>query len=125
MYILFLGIDANFRLRRKMVSNRFKDPALSEGNAYFVDDDPFQGFLKTGGNDVEQTVRLPFLSPGFCLSGSNHRRAHVLITTQSISIAKERAWPQPGSQQSIVFDMISSVHAPSLICRREKGKNVP
>ncbi|KAF9017820.1 hypothetical protein BDZ89DRAFT_1140448 [Hymenopellis radicata] len=47
LYRLFLAIDANFRLKRLNVSSRERDPALNNGNAYFVEDTLFAAFIKT------------------------------------------------------------------------------
>ncbi|KAF8900966.1 hypothetical protein CPB85DRAFT_1228097 [Mucidula mucida] len=47
LYRLFLAIDANFRLKRLTVSSRERDPALNNGNAYFVEETRFAAFLKT------------------------------------------------------------------------------
>ncbi|KAF8888811.1 hypothetical protein BD779DRAFT_1611227 [Infundibulicybe gibba] len=44
-HALFLGIDANFRLKRLNVSNNARDPSLNHGYAYFVHDGPFNEFL--------------------------------------------------------------------------------
>ncbi|KAF8875848.1 hypothetical protein BD779DRAFT_1475909 [Infundibulicybe gibba] len=41
-YALFLGIDANFRLKRLNVSNSERDPGLNHGYAYFVHDTAFK-----------------------------------------------------------------------------------
>ena len=46
LYSLFIGLDANFRLKRKIVSNELSDPSLSKGWGYFVDEVPFKEHLK-------------------------------------------------------------------------------
>ncbi|KAF8879143.1 hypothetical protein BD779DRAFT_1612947 [Infundibulicybe gibba] len=50
-YALFLGIDANFRLKRLNVSNSERDPGLNHGYAYFVHDTAFKEFLKDTCNN--------------------------------------------------------------------------
>lgn len=45
--MLYLAIDACFRLKRKLVSNEQKDPGLGTGWSYFVEDGPYREFLKT------------------------------------------------------------------------------
>ncbi|RXW14295.1 hypothetical protein EST38_g11557 [Candolleomyces aberdarensis] len=45
--------DANFRLKRKDVSNDRADPGLSHGFAYFVDESKFQAFLEERMDEVE------------------------------------------------------------------------
>ena len=47
LYTLFLGIDANFRLKRLNVSKDADDPDLNKGRAYFVEDEPFHLHLQT------------------------------------------------------------------------------
>ena len=49
----FVAIDANFRLKRKDVSNDKADPGLSQGFSYFVDSEEFNNFLKKHQNEVE------------------------------------------------------------------------
>ncbi len=38
LYSLFVGIDANFKLKRKKISSEKVDPSLSRGWSYFVDE---------------------------------------------------------------------------------------
>ncbi|KAG2127943.1 hypothetical protein DEU56DRAFT_872715 [Suillus clintonianus] len=45
MYALFVAIDANFRLKQKVVSNNFTDPSLSRGWTYFVEEAGYKEFL--------------------------------------------------------------------------------
>ncbi|KAF8054677.1 hypothetical protein FPV67DRAFT_1568861 [Lyophyllum atratum] len=54
LYRLFLGIDANFRLKRKQVSNSIVDPALGDGMSYFVQKDEYIRFLNTYGTLIIQ-----------------------------------------------------------------------
>ncbi|KAF9048976.1 hypothetical protein BJ165DRAFT_1464001 [Panaeolus papilionaceus] len=42
----FLALDANFRLKRKNVSNNVLDPGLSKGWAYFVEDTAYRVHVK-------------------------------------------------------------------------------
>ncbi|KAG6871760.1 hypothetical protein C0995_000360 [Termitomyces sp. Mi166 len=53
LYALFLGIDANFWLQRKHVSNDKQDPDLDQGFAYFVEEKAYKAYLKEHENDVE------------------------------------------------------------------------
>ncbi|KAJ7578105.1 hypothetical protein C8J56DRAFT_797719 [Mycena floridula] len=46
LYALFIGMDANFKLKRKGVSSETKDPSLSDGAAYFVPEQPYQEHLE-------------------------------------------------------------------------------
>ncbi|THU88312.1 hypothetical protein K435DRAFT_575703, partial [Dendrothele bispora CBS 962.96] len=47
LYFFFVVIDACFCLKRRLVSNEFKDPGLGTGWTYFVEDPAFRGYLKT------------------------------------------------------------------------------
>ncbi|KAF8884033.1 hypothetical protein BD779DRAFT_1538459 [Infundibulicybe gibba] len=49
-YALFLGIDANFKLKRLNVSSETRDPGLNHGYAYFVGEPRFKGFLQDRGS---------------------------------------------------------------------------
>lgn len=49
-------MDANFRLKQKMVSNNASDPSLSNGWAYFVQENEFKEFLNAFGTLVVQDV---------------------------------------------------------------------
>jgi hypothetical protein len=57
IYALFLAIDANFRLKRKIVSSNTTDPSLSRGWAYFVEEGAYKELLAEKV-DVLQEVRL-------------------------------------------------------------------
>lgn len=54
LYALFLAIDANFRLKRKLVSNDAADPSLNRGTASFVEESAFKEYLQ--GYDVQEEV---------------------------------------------------------------------
>jgi hypothetical protein len=45
LYVLFLGIDANFHLKRKQVSNDIFDPGLGKGYSYFVEETEYKEYL--------------------------------------------------------------------------------
>ncbi|KAJ7667385.1 hypothetical protein B0H14DRAFT_3102517 [Mycena olivaceomarginata] len=47
LYILYITIDACFRLKRRLVSSEKKDPGLGTGWAYFTEDGPFREYLLT------------------------------------------------------------------------------
>ncbi|KAG1886404.1 uncharacterized protein F5891DRAFT_1132498 [Suillus fuscotomentosus] len=54
LYGLFLAIDANFRLKRKAISNDGVDPSLSHGWGYFVEDKAYKDFLHSGADSVQE-----------------------------------------------------------------------
>lgn len=43
---MFIGIDANFRLKRMNVSSDIRDPGLNHGYAYLVDNSQFKSYLE-------------------------------------------------------------------------------
>ncbi|KAF7367916.1 CxC2 domain-containing protein [Mycena sanguinolenta] len=56
LYILFLAIDACFRLKRRLVSSYLKDPPLLPGSAYLVDYRPFREYLLTVTDQKEMST---------------------------------------------------------------------
>lgn len=58
LYILFIAIDACFRLRRRLVSSEAKDPGLGTGMSYFVEDRPYREYLLTV-TDQKEVGPLP------------------------------------------------------------------
>ncbi|KAG2029343.1 hypothetical protein BDR03DRAFT_1018509 [Suillus americanus] len=54
LYGLFLAIDANFRLKRRMVSKDSTDPGLSRGWAYFVEETTYKTYLQSHDGTLQQ-----------------------------------------------------------------------
>ncbi|KAG1740437.1 uncharacterized protein EDB91DRAFT_1237277 [Suillus paluster] len=54
LYALFLTIDANFRLKRKALSNDNVDPSLSRGWGYFVEEEAYKYFLHNSAGCVQE-----------------------------------------------------------------------
>jgi hypothetical protein len=52
LYALFIGIDANFRLKRMNVSNDERDPGLNHGYAYVVERRKFEKHLQDFGEKI-------------------------------------------------------------------------
>ncbi|KAF8069134.1 hypothetical protein FPV67DRAFT_1415501 [Lyophyllum atratum] len=46
LYALFVGMDANFRLKRKLVSSEERDPSLGGGWAFFVEEQGYKEYLE-------------------------------------------------------------------------------
>ena len=44
---MFIAVDANFRLKRRAISNEARDPALGSGWGYFVEDSPYRQYLRS------------------------------------------------------------------------------
>ena len=53
-----IALDANFRLRRRAISNEERDPALSSGHGYFVQDSAYREFLKHQVEDDEVSYTI-------------------------------------------------------------------
>ncbi|KAJ3529367.1 hypothetical protein NMY22_g9027 [Coprinellus aureogranulatus] len=72
LHALNIGLDANFRLKRKSVSNDEADPGLSHGFSYFVEDRRFRGYIASKNNETEpkstcsrhDAVNLADIRPG-------------------------------------------------------------
>ncbi|KAJ7238471.1 hypothetical protein C8J57DRAFT_1528783 [Mycena rebaudengoi] len=47
LYIIFLALDACFRLKRHLVSSELRDPGVGTGWAYFMEHEPYRAFLLT------------------------------------------------------------------------------
>ncbi|KAG1759135.1 hypothetical protein EDD22DRAFT_981161 [Suillus occidentalis] len=54
LYSLFLAIDANFRLKRRFVSNDVKDPGLSRGWGYFVEEQQYKAYLHDHADEAQE-----------------------------------------------------------------------
>ncbi|KAG1844382.1 hypothetical protein F4604DRAFT_1596194 [Suillus subluteus] len=54
LYSLFLAIDANFRLKRRFVSNNIKDPGLSRGWGYFVEEQQYKAYLHDHADEAQE-----------------------------------------------------------------------
>jgi hypothetical protein len=53
LHALFIAIDGNFRLKRKLVSSETLDPGLCRGYAYFVEETAYKQYLESFLNEVE------------------------------------------------------------------------
>jgi hypothetical protein len=58
LYGLFVAIDANFRLKRKVVSKDSVDPSLSRGWGYFVEESAYKAFLDDNSNTSQEVSFL-------------------------------------------------------------------
>ncbi|KAJ7024108.1 hypothetical protein C8F04DRAFT_969398 [Mycena alexandri] len=56
LYILFLALDACFRLKRRMISSEIKDPGLGTGWAYVLENAPYRHFLQTVTDQKEMST---------------------------------------------------------------------
>ncbi|KAJ7475064.1 hypothetical protein B0H11DRAFT_1728060 [Mycena galericulata] len=56
LYILYIAIDACFRLKRRLVSSEAKDPGLGSGWAYFTEDAPYRKYLLSVTDQKEMST---------------------------------------------------------------------
>ena len=61
LYTTVVALDANFRLRRRAVSNKVRNPALGSGWGYFVEDKQYRDYLKERVDNDEVCALLLFL----------------------------------------------------------------
>ncbi|CAA7257476.1 unnamed protein product [Cyclocybe aegerita] len=54
LYSLFVGIDANFRLKRMNVSSDERDPGLNHGYAYMVENTKYEAYLREYGKAIQE-----------------------------------------------------------------------
>ncbi|KZT04662.1 uncharacterized protein LAESUDRAFT_657482, partial [Laetiporus sulphureus 93-53] len=54
LYRLFLGMDANFRLKRKNVSSDAADPGLNTGIAFFIEEKRYKAHIKMYGKVIKE-----------------------------------------------------------------------
>ena len=58
MYTEILALDANFRMSRKAVSSKGKDPSLTNGYGYFVDSLAFEAHLEAHKGERQEVHLL-------------------------------------------------------------------
>ncbi|KAJ7712326.1 hypothetical protein B0H16DRAFT_1744247 [Mycena metata] len=56
LYIIFLVLNACFRLKRRMVSSELKDPSLGPGWSYMVESKPYRAYLLTVTDQKEMST---------------------------------------------------------------------
>ncbi|OCH90158.1 hypothetical protein OBBRIDRAFT_812834 [Obba rivulosa] len=54
LYRLFVGIDGNFRLKRRNVSSNASDPSLTNGQAYFVEEFEYKTHIQVFGKKIKE-----------------------------------------------------------------------
>lgn len=53
IYTLIIAVDANFRLKRRAISNDQRDPALGSGSGYFVEDQRYREHILSYANEED------------------------------------------------------------------------
>lgn len=61
LYTAFIGIDANFRMKRKKISNERFDPSLTNGYGYFVEQAGYQDHLVRNTGQKQEVIGYVFL----------------------------------------------------------------
>ncbi|KAJ7071748.1 hypothetical protein B0H15DRAFT_793361 [Mycena belliarum] len=56
LYIIFLAMDACFRLKRRMISSELRDPGLGTGWAYMLETTPYRRYLLTVTDQKEMST---------------------------------------------------------------------
>ncbi|KAJ7713311.1 hypothetical protein B0H14DRAFT_3523473 [Mycena olivaceomarginata] len=56
LYIMFIAMDACFRLKRRLVSNELKDPSLGSGWSFLLQSAPYRKFLLTVTDQKEMST---------------------------------------------------------------------
>ncbi|KAK6996617.1 CxC2 domain-containing protein [Favolaschia claudopus] len=56
LYVMFIALDACFRLKRRMISSEFKDPGLGTGWAYVMENAPYRHYLLTVTDQKEMST---------------------------------------------------------------------
>ncbi|PPQ97677.1 LOW QUALITY PROTEIN: hypothetical protein CVT26_001860, partial [Gymnopilus dilepis] len=60
LYMMFILMDANFRLQNQMVSSYSQDPGLGTGWAYVVEREPYEKYVLSQVNDQEISLCVGF-----------------------------------------------------------------
>ena len=55
LYMMFIAIDANFRLKNQLVSNYSQDPRLGIGWAYMLPREEYEGYVLLRAKDEDVT----------------------------------------------------------------------
>ncbi|KAF8125287.1 hypothetical protein EV363DRAFT_1402521 [Boletus edulis] len=78
IYTLFVGIGANFRLKRRNVSADSVDPSLNGGSAYFVEENAFKSYLLLRMGDTQEKSTC---SGHTAVNLVNSKKSHGLAAT--------------------------------------------
>ncbi|KAG6836222.1 hypothetical protein H0H93_010103 [Arthromyces matolae] len=77
LHSLFIGIDANFRLKRKDVSSDRVDPDLGNGFAFYVREKPYKEWLAKHENEVEPGLAATGVATIECIQHDMKRPCSV------------------------------------------------
>lgn len=77
--MMFIAMDANFRLKNQLVSNYSQDPGLGIGWAYMLPREDYEGYVLSRVNDEDVSSFSPLLL---------RLRADLLFRFQRVSVFK-------------------------------------
>ncbi|KAF8908714.1 hypothetical protein CPB85DRAFT_1456016 [Mucidula mucida] len=133
LYHLFLAIDANFQLKCLSASSRERNPALNNGNAYFVEDNRFTAFIKMYEKRVADETTVVNLKKGekylvmdyaICMALQLNAPPDVLLSYDiacqwhkkfGSRIALYPEWLQPPQPAQSITYLIPKFHLPAHI----------
>ena len=75
LYIMFLCMDANFRLKNQLISNYSQDPGLGIGWSYMTLHIPYEKYVLSRASDTDVS---PLVFQCLRCLKSSHRSVHVL-----------------------------------------------
>ena len=84
LYRGFVGIDANFRVKRKDISSDNRDPGLNAGIAYFVEETAYKTFLSEF--DTHTVDDASTCNNHEALAKASSKRSHGLAATGIVTI---------------------------------------
>lgn len=123
LHALFLGLDANFRLKRKNISSDNADPGLGDGWAYFVEEKEYKEHLSKFYDEKEPvSEHTPFLCKIYYRT--LFRKAHVRVMTPSIYLSRSqvKGTPRLVWERLSVCDMICIARLRPGTSKRVKGR---
>ncbi|THU84668.1 hypothetical protein K435DRAFT_687085 [Dendrothele bispora CBS 962.96] len=94
LYTLFIAIDANFRLRNRVVSNEHRSPILGDGFAYIVPSSPYKEHIKQHVDQEDMSSCSGFQA--MFLANSRNVQGLRVSGMAGICCARHRVWRPSG-----------------------------
>ncbi|KAG1741216.1 hypothetical protein EDD22DRAFT_786755 [Suillus occidentalis] len=91
LYSLFLAIDANFRLKWRLMSNDIKDPGLSLGWGYFVEEGQYKTYLRNHA-DVTQEKSMCISHNAINMADTKFSKGLIATSVGSVVCARHDMW---------------------------------
>ncbi|KAF8995213.1 hypothetical protein BDZ89DRAFT_971867 [Hymenopellis radicata] len=129
LYLLFLAIDANFRLRNAVVSTAERDPPLGDGWAYFIEQGPYEDYILGFVSQEDMAACSGFKASAHgALFLADLKNTKGLRTTgiAGVTCARHGVWRPNGMGdlqrgERYVFCNIDPLVAVSLMANRDVG----